>query len=48
MAVALFILFIGAVVLTLCIWTPVTKLQTNLWFGLAAALATILILAAIL
>ncbi len=48
MAVALFILFVGGLVFTLCIWTPVTKLQTNLWFGLAAALAAVLILAAIL
>lgn len=48
MAVALFILFVGGLVLTLCIWRPVTKVQTNLWFGLAAALAAILILAAIL
>ncbi len=48
MAVALFILIVGGLVLTLCIWTPVTNLQTNLWLGLAAALVAILILAAIL
>ncbi len=48
MTVALFILFAGGLVLTLCIWTPITKLQINVWFGLAATLAAILILAAIL
>lgn len=48
MAVALFILLVGGLVLTLCLWTPVTRLQTNLWFGLAAALAAILVLAAVL
>ncbi len=46
MAVALFIFLVGGLVLTLCLWTPVTKLQTKVWFGLAAALVAILVLAA--
>lgn len=45
MEVSLLVLFVGLIV-TLCVWRPTTKRQTNLWFVLAALLGVLLVGAA--
>jgi len=48
MEVFVFFLFVVGLIVTLCVWRPTTKQQTNLWFVLAVLLGILLVGAAVL